>query len=422
MIVGLRLCRLARECRAHGRIFLKVGTAMGREARMPATRARRFRWLALGAARVIVSLGAGLPSNSWAASAPEIRWVVTSTNSLKVVAPAVSDGELRAFERLKTDHSRAGVFGVFAEQAGSTDVPPMLGAWQVAGKALNFEPRFPLTRGVRYRAELRLPGAAPVISHFTLPVDDTESTTVVTQVYPSGTHIPENQLKFYLHFSAPMARGSAYRHVQIRAAGGALVDLPFLELEEELWDPAMTRLTLLIDPGRIKRGVKPLEDIGPVFEAGKTYFLEVSAGWRDAAGRPLKASSAQFNVGPADRTSPDPARWKIRPPKVDTTGSLVLEFDEPMDHALAGRLISVHAAASRGGEFIDGENEVGGQERSWVFTPKRPWARGAYALQVVTTIEDLAGNNIGKTFDVDLTAGGQSRLERRSVSVSFEIK
>ena len=32
------------------------------------------------------------------------------------------------------------------------------------------------------------------------------------------------------------------------------IELPFLEIDEELWDPAMMRLTLFIDPGRIKRG------------------------------------------------------------------------------------------------------------------------------------------------------------------------
>jgi hypothetical protein len=66
--------------------------------------------------------------------------------------------------------------------------------------------------------------------------------------------------------------------------------LPFLEIDEELWDDSMTRLTLFIEPGRIKRGVKPLEDIGPALEEGKSYTLVIDAAWQDGHGRSLKES------------------------------------------------------------------------------------------------------------------------------------
>lgn len=364
----------------------------------------------------------GFATSALAAETPGIRWVSNSATSATAIAVGVPDNWLRAFERLDTDSRRAEIFGVFAEQAGPGAMPAMAGSWQVAGQSLRFEPRFPLTRGVRYRAELRLPGAAPVIARFELPPDLTPSTTTVAQIYPSGREIPENQLKFYVHFTAPMTRGSVYQHVQIREANDGVIDLPFLELEEELWDAAMTRLTLLIDPGRIKRGVKPLEDVGPVFEAGKTYFLTIKAGWRDAAGRPLRGEVRHsYRVGPADRTPPDPARWQIRPPKPDTRGVLMVLFDEPMDHALAERLLTVRAGRGEG-PAVEGEVEVGARESTWKFAPAQPWAKGRYALTIATTIEDLAGNNIGKTFDVDLSEGGPRRLEKRSVSLEFEVK
>jgi hypothetical protein len=41
---------------------------------------------------------------------------------------------------------------------------------------------------------------------------------------------------------------------------------------------------------------------------------------------------------------------------------------------------------------------------------------------IATTIEALAGNNIGKVFDVALFEGAQRRVERRTVEVGFEIK
>jgi len=313
------------------------------------------------------------------------------------------------------------LFAVYAEQPGAGAVPPMAGTWRVVdGARWRFEPQFPLVRGVRYRAEFRPPGAVPVISFFEFPADVAPPTTVVREIYPTAIELPENQLKFYVHFSAPMSRGHTYEHVHLRDTAGRVIDLPFLEIDEELWDPTMTRLTLLIDPGRIKRGVKPLVDIGPVFEAGKFYSLSVGAECRDAEGRPLRVGfEKKFRIGPADRTAPDPARWKITAPAAGTRGPLVVEFGEPMEHALASRMLRVLAAD---GAEPDGEIALGVEERSWRFVPAQPWRAGDFRLSVATTIEDLAGNNIGKVFDVDVFDQVQRRIETPTVEVGFAVK
>ncbi|MEO7799942.1 MAG: hypothetical protein ABIY47_19690 [Opitutaceae bacterium] len=315
------------------------------------------------------------------------------------------------------------VFPVFAQQGNDASMPPMAGSWTTVGNRLRFEPRFPLTRGVRYRAEFRSTGGAPLISFFELPADMTAATTHVAQIFPSGDRLPENQLKFYVQFSAPMSRGGTYQHIHLRNAAGAEIDLPFLELEEELWDLTMTRLTLLIDPGRIKRGVKPLEDDGAVFEAGKNYSLAIDAGCRDAAGRPLLSGfEKKIQVIAADRIPPDPARWKISSPLAGTREALVVDFDEPMDHALALRLIA--AVRKEGGKNtgIAGDAALSRQEQRWSFVPTHAWPGGAYQLIVQTNIEDLAGNNIGKAFDVDVRGEEQRQLSGNTVSLDFSVR
>ena len=85
-----------------------------------------------------------------------------------------------------------------------------------------------------------------------------------------------------------MSRGEAYRHIRLLDGAGKPVDTPFLELDEELWLRDGTRFTLLFDPGRIKRGLKPREELGPVLEAGKSYQLVIDRDWLDAEGNPLK--------------------------------------------------------------------------------------------------------------------------------------
>jgi hypothetical protein len=361
------------------------------------------------------------------AEVPTIRWLTDVTPNAVEVDGLAADTLSALARKLPAGSSESRVFAVFAEpaaaaQTGKTILPPMAGTSRVVNSRLRFEPQFPLVHGVRYRAEYRPGGDSPVISWFELPPRTKGRPTEVVQIFPSSDLLPENQLKFYVQFSAAMSRGGTYEHVHIRDADGRVIDLPFLELDEELWDPGMTRLTLLIDPGRIKRGVKPLEDIGPVFEQGKTYSLTLDASCRDALGQPLRQTyEKRFRIGPADRTAPEPQRWKIEVPKPGTRDPLVVAFDEPMDQALALRLIRV-VTVTQTTTVVTGDSTLGRDEREWRFTPQEPWRRGNYGVSVATTIEDLAGNNIGKTFDVDLSAGAQSRVIAENVRVPFQVK
>jgi hypothetical protein len=59
---------------------------------------------------------------------------------------------------------------------------------------------------------------------------------------------------------------------------------------------------------------------------------------------------------------------------------------------------------------------------SWRFIPNSPWSRGIYPLVIQTTIEDMAGNNIGKPFEVDLFEGVQRRLAASTVILPFEVR
>jgi hypothetical protein len=196
--------------------------------------------------------------------------------------------------------------------------------------------------------------------------------------------------------------------------------LPFLELDEELWNPAMTRLTLIIDPGRIKRGVRPLEEVGPALEAGKRMRLVIDADWKDAAGKSLgRKFEKAFGVAPPDREPPDPVHWKVAPPQAGTRSPLVVQFGESMDHAIAQRLIEVRAA---NGRAIQGEVELADEERSWRFVPAEPWPAGTLEVVTPVTIEDLGGNNVGKPFDVDLFEQKPRGTGSGVVRVPFEIR
>jgi hypothetical protein len=289
---------------------------------------------------------------------------------------------------------------------------PLLGAYQANGNAIIFVPRFPLQAGLRYRATLR---AEPVVSAtFEIPAVR-HAPPRVERVFPSANRLPENQLKMYVHFSAPMSRGEAYRHIRLVEGDGREVDVPFLEIEQELWDPAGRRLTLLFDPGRIKRGLVPHNEVGPALKPGGRYTLVVEAGWPDATGtRAVEPFGKEFTVTEADRDPPDPSQWIIAAPRAGTRDPLVVMFPDPMDHALLCSLVTV--------EGVPGDVAASHNETRWSFTPEQPWEASEYRLTVDTALEDLAGNRIGRPFDVDVFERIDRRLRREVHTIPVRIQ
>ena len=109
----------------------------------------------------------------------------------------------------------------------------------------------------------------PIVAVVALPRPDVEPTTVVDRVFPSGDRVPENQLKLYLHFSAPMSHVDGLEYLSLRDARGRTVDVPFLPLGTEFWDPDHLRYTVFFDPGRVKQGLELNERLGRPLQEGE---------------------------------------------------------------------------------------------------------------------------------------------------------
>lgn len=312
--------------------------------------------------------------------------------------------------------SAAEAFSVYVDSL--SDAPPMAGAYRVRGDGVVFEPRYPPSPGVRYRAECRAGAGPPVTAVFDIPAPDPTPTTSVARVYPSSDELPENLLKFYLHFSAPMSRGLAYEHVRLLDGDGEAVELPFLEIDEELWDANYQRLTLLFDPGRIKSGLVPNQEFGMALQAGRSYTLEIDAGWLDAEGKPLTAPHRKtFRVTTADGEPLDPQTWRVAAP-AGGVEPVIVDFPEPVDHALLERVVGVVTAT---GAPVAGESVISREETRWAFAPDEPWEPGRYRIEAATILEDLAGNSIGRPFEVDVFEKVEDRIVQKTASVPFTV-
>ena len=376
---------------------------------------------------LIISLSTTFASSSATTETNEGRFSLRfEPGSGTVEVVGLDEAELNRLKGL--DHS-AEVWNriLSIRLARSPDQPEaisIIGRYQVVGGALRFTPRFPFVAGSRYVArfdreqlDTKLVGIKPLVLTFLKHKEPLGKQTEVVAVYPTSDVLPENLLKFYIVFSAPMSRGEVYNRVHLINDSGQPVDRPFLELGEELWNTDMTRITLLLDPGRIKRGLHPREEEGPILEEGKKYTLVVDRAWPDAQGQALSREKRKaFRAKPPDETQPNINHWTFQTPQSQTRAPLVVHFSESLDHAMLGHAFVVKVDQT----LIEGSSTILDQEKIWSFVPTHPWNRGSLNLSVDPELEDLAGNSLDRAFEVDLIHPQTSQIIRQSIMIPLK--
>ncbi|MGD8166047.1 Ig-like domain-containing protein [Herbiconiux sp. P16] len=282
------------------------------------------------------------------------------------------------------------------------------GTWERSDTVARFTPRFAPVAATVFavvgRADARDEWVE--LARVSAPGDRAVPRAVVETIDPGGEEVPANLLRFAVTFSAPMGEGSAAGRLHLHDESGTELPGALLAMPPELWDRDRRRLTVLLEPGRIKRGLQPNVQAGPPLREGETVTLVVDAGIRDAAGAPLVAgASRRYRVGPALRSRVDPAAWAVRWPDVgeDASGSpLLVRFDRPLDRALVRRYVRLLDGR---GHPVPGHFLLNADVTEWMFAPASVDAadRAAWRLHVDARLEDLAGNSVRRVFDRDLS-------------------
>jgi hypothetical protein len=296
------------------------------------------------------------------------------------------------------------------------DLQPLGGRFAVEGQAIRFTPALPFVAGLDY-AVVERGTDGPRAHLIRRPARAAAAETTAEGLYPTALSVPLNLLKLYVQFSGPMREGDAATAVEVlREDTGAPLEDVFYQGRSELWDPARRRLTLLLDPGRIKRGLGPHEAMGYPLVEGTWITVRITERFRDADGAALESgTSRRYWVGPALRKAVDPDLWRITWPAALSTDPLEVRFDRPMDHALLHSALTVTDAD---GAQVPGRIDTGPEEASWRFHPERPWKPGRHALKVAPHLEDLAGNSLVRVFDRDLDLAEDA--PRRAGGATYE--
>ena len=223
-----------------------------------------------------------------------------------------------------------------------------------------------------------------------------KGTAEVSDIYPTADQLPENLLRFYIYFSEPMSRENILSSISLLDSQGEEIPEVFLDNRYDLWSPDGTRLTLLLDPGRVKTGLVAHNRLGRAFVAGESYQLRIDAPL-DAHGCELAASHTKnFIALPEYTTAPDIDQWQTNQPKVATNEPLSISLGRMIDHLSLAYRIRVQDLE---GNAIRGALELAENEQVWRFTPSAPWQAQDYQIAIDATLEDVAGNRLSGLFD-----------------------
>ena len=196
-----------------------------------------MRWLA--------ALSFALMAGVAPAAEPEIRLVEKDGTAVAIEVEGIPAEYLAGLAELPADDKLWMVtLSVRVGKESRGDQPPLAGTYSIADGKLRFTPQFPLRGGLAYRADVILPAPSRVLgpSHhaqvFELPAPPKGEAPRVTTVFPSAATLPENQLRFYLHFATPMVLGEAYDHLLLLKENGQPVLRPFSKSARNCGTPA----------------------------------------------------------------------------------------------------------------------------------------------------------------------------------------
>ncbi len=311
---------------------------------------------------------------------------------VKLIIPDVLDNREHVF-----GYNRLAVF-VKNEANEYTSNNAIKGKHTKENDFLIFKPYYPFENGMTYVIRTKSTNSDPYsYKSFQTGKKKSVAKAKVISIYPSDNRLPENLLRFYIYFNTPMKKGEALKHIQLIDAEGKSDIHAFMEFKQELWSGDGKRLTVLFDPGRIKRGVSTNNSRGPALQQYKQYSLSISGAWQDVYGQQLsKTTNKKIEVVKAYRTKIKINEWLVKKPKANSKEDLTIHFNSIMDFALIQSMI--HLKDKEKNEVL-GYWEILNHEQQIKFTPEKKWRKGKYQITVDARLEDVAGNNLQNLLD-----------------------
>ena len=209
------------------------------------------------------------------------------------------------------------------------------------------------------------------------------------EIHPSAATVPENLLRIELRFPQAQRLPFDMRRVQLLDERGAVLEHALLDLALPSADGR--RITVLLDPGRVKRDVGPNVEAGRALRMGQAVSLRVAPEITGDAEPAVK----RWRVTAAAEARLAPDTWRLSPPRAGRRAPLSVRLDAPIS-ASAQALIAV---ADPAGRRVAGSVSLSDGDAVWRFVPARAWSVGAHQLVIHPELEDVAGNRSCAAFE-----------------------
>lgn len=288
----------------------------------------------------------------------------------------------------------------------------ILGDFTQSATEIRFTPILPFQKNTSYTVVF-----ANKVYPFIINLNPLYDRIYVETLYPNSDTLPSNFLKWYIRFSKPVNPSKIYDHISlIRNSDSTKVDRALLPLETPLLSSDHTLFTLWIEPGRQKRDLGPNKRLGEVLSPNESYTLVIDKNIKDSHGITMETDyTHSFSISTPDRIQPSIITWKINAPFSNTKGDLSINYTDLLDY---GSLYNTIQILNSSGDLIEGEFAIEANQRNITFKPVKHWIKGDYILQCKPIIEDIAGNNLERLFDQDITVKSPTAI----VELSFRIE
>ena len=294
------------------------------------------------------------------------------------------------------------------------DNPAVLGSLLWKTDHFEFIPLIPFTPGQTYN----LKAADEVLVSFDIPLVSKENGRLL-HWYPKNDTVPQNLLKMHFSFSEPMNEvQDPLEYITVKNLSTNEKIPVFLSLENPLWNEDHTELTLWLDPGRIKKDLIPNKESGMPLTENNKYEIVIADTWPTASGASLEDSYTRtIFVSGIDSIKPVVENIQLNKITKDTRNILDINFNDSWDIVVAIDAIQI---LTDDGSMIEGFMEPAENFEGLSFKPHKNWKLGNYKVQIETRAEDLAGNNLLRLFDTDLTTNKEIS-ENEFVTIPFEV-
>ena len=157
------------------------------------------------------------------------------------------------------------------------------------------------------------------------------------------------------------------------------------------------RLTVFMEPGRIKRGIGTDPSHDPALVVGKSYSLAITALGQTA--------NHSFRVSDPVLEAITETDWRVVSPTAGSSEPAVVHFDRVMDAGLCEDEIGIVTSS---GEVVQTHVSLAPDGTKMHLIPSRPWSAEEHHLFVSERLEDVCGNRLGEALDHGLTLSGAS--------------